>query len=143
MFTGSAVTHPQLIQTTARGGLLFSQTAQEAEFLCGTEGSSACLLVWRTDPQGTCQERGEWVQGVPNPSASRGRAGRHQVIPPEPPGFRGLGFISSLLQGKLVLLLLTEIHPTILSFFPRGERKISSVHAREVSWACRSLGLEG
>lgn len=33
------------------------------------------------------------------------------MIPPEPPDFRGLSFISSLLRSKPVLLL-TETHPT-------------------------------
>lgn len=39
-------------------------------------------------------------------------AGRHQETPPKPPDFQGLSFISSRPQGKLVLLLLTETHPT-------------------------------
>lgn len=47
---------------------------------------------------------GEWIWGCPTLS--------FKVIPPEPPDCQGLSFISSLLRGKLVLLLPTETHPT-------------------------------
>lgn len=57
-------------------------------------------------------------------------AGRHHVIPPEPPEFQGLSFISSLKRK----ICPSAADPSYLGWKGWGKKECS-VHAREVSWA--------